>query len=113
MVVVEKQQRVQKLKQAIAEAEKQLSTLVDTPPVPSSTMPAMTAENVGKVGNEATMVKSLPQTPLDALLAGYSGTQVFKRKTNLVVDNKRGRFVVDCHSLAHAHDRTFEHARLE
>ena len=35
----------------------------------------MTAENMGKVRNEATMVKSLPQTPLDALLAGYSRTQ--------------------------------------
>ncbi|KAJ7382867.1 hypothetical protein OS493_032236 [Desmophyllum pertusum] len=36
----------------------------------------MTAENMGKVRNEATMVKSLPQTPLDALLAGYSRTQL-------------------------------------
>ena len=66
---LEKQKRVAKLKQAIAEAEGRLANLVDSPP--SKTLDsgalAMTAETPG---NKDIKGKPLTQTPLDTLIAG-------------------------------------------
>ena len=78
---LEKKRCVQKLKEAIAEAEKRLSNLVDSPPGPSKTSsstvsntlsPAMMATTSAAKDMKFT---SIPQTPLDALIAGYKTKQ--------------------------------------
>ena len=81
---LEKKRRVQKLKEAIAEAEKRLSNLVDSLPGPSvsSKTSSSTVSNTLSPAMMATTsaakdmkFTSIPQTPLDAMIVGYKTKQ--------------------------------------
>ena len=75
-VAMEKRSRVKQLKEAIAEAEKRLSNLVDSPlgsPGPSNTL--STTMLAGTSAGKDMKDNSFPLTPLDAVIAGTRKTQ--------------------------------------